>query len=68
VDTFRAYDLADEHLGQHVRGEGVDGVLRAFRHLDDVRVDLILDRDPYLVTIPAGRPVEVTPPLDCPPV
>lgn len=67
-DTFRAADLSDEHLGYCIRGEGVEGVLRSLSHLDDVFVRVLLDREPYVVTLPAGRPVEVLPPLDCPPV
>jgi hypothetical protein len=62
VDTFRASDLTEEHLGQYVSGEGVDGVVRALRRLDDLVVHLVIDRHPWHVTIPAGRPVEVTSP------
>jgi hypothetical protein len=63
VDTFRAADLdADEHLGQYLRTEGADGVIRALRRLDDLVVDVVLDRPPWHVTLPAGRPVEVTSP------
>jgi hypothetical protein len=58
-----AGDLSDGHLGRHVRGEGVDGVLRHVHHRDDVAVDLVLDREPFVVTLPAGRPVEVVPPV-----
>ena len=68
VDTFRAADLTDEHLGSCVRGEGVDGVLRALRHLHASSVHLVLDREPWVVSLPAGRPVEVVPPVECPPV
>ena len=62
VDTFRAEDLTDEHLGQYLRGEGVEGVLRHVLHRDGVTVDLVLDREPFVVSLPAGRPVEVTSP------
>ncbi len=62
MNTFRARNLTDEHVGRHVRGEGVDGVLRALRPLDDLAVEVILDRHPWHVTLPAGRPIEVTSP------
>jgi hypothetical protein len=62
VDTFRAADLRDEHVGSYLTGEGVDGVLQAVRRLDDLVVDVLLDRHPWHVSIPAGRPVEVTAP------
>jgi hypothetical protein len=61
VDTFRAADLTDAHFGRYVRGEGVEGVLRGVRHLDDVLVEVILDRPPWLASVPAGRPITVPP-------
>lgn len=66
-NTFRAADLDATHLGRHLHGEGVDGVLRGLHPLDDLAVQLILDRAPYLLTVPAGRPITVCPRLDCPP-
>lgn len=64
MDTFRAGDLTDEHVGSYLQGEGVAGVLVGFRHYDDTETQLLLDRDPLLILIPAGRPIEV---LDSPP-
>ncbi len=59
VNTFQAADLTDAHLGRYLRTEGLEGVLRAVRHVDDVLVEVALDRPPYVATIPAGRPIDV---------
>ena len=32
------------------------------RHVDDLATDLVLDRPPWHITVPAGRPIEVTSP------
>jgi hypothetical protein len=68
VDTFRAQDLTDDHLGQYLHVDGVGGVLHAYRHLDDTLVQIVLDRPPWFASLPAGRPIEVTPPVQCSPV
>lgn len=66
-DTFRAADLDATHLGRHLQGEGVDGVLRGLYPVDDLAVQLLVDRSPYLLVVPAGRPIRICSRLDCPP-
>lgn len=69
-DTFRALHLTAEHVGRRVRVREGEGRLSALHHIDDTLVQLLLvdDDGPTLVLVGAGSPVELDPPLDCPPV
>lgn len=77
MDELRAGDLTCEHVGQcvcvegdegHVVDEEVEGVVWGIRRFGGRSVDVVLDRDPYVVNVPDDRPVTVSPPVECPPV